>query len=143
VRARGILAGAITATATGALMAALVAVTGTAVGGTLPAILGLTLPLVAAGCLFGWLRETGRLPTMGVGTFYWAAAYPVARLTLELLVGGRSPASLDGGLAGFLFYQAIMGMAFGVGFQLLYLYALTGVNRALGVPAEQPPASDA
>jgi hypothetical protein len=129
---RGPLAGALTAVVTGGVMSLLV----TTAGGDLPnftaAILALTIPLLGAGVLFGWLAETERLHSFGRAMLYWAAAFAASRLTQQLLVAGTHPKD---GLIGFVIYQAIVGVLFGLGFLLLYNQVLAGFQKVLGEPA--------
>jgi hypothetical protein len=140
---RGPLAGALTATATGGLMAVLVAFAGRDVAGLLPAIVALTAPLLAAGVAFGWLMDRGRLRSLGLAVLFWTVAFPAARLAQELLVG-VGLGGLQGGLPGFLAYQAIIGTAFGLGFALLYQQVVIALGRLRGEratigPTDGPP----
>lgn len=141
---RGPLAGALTAIVTGGVMALLVTLAGegaSGVIGVIPGIAALTVPLVAAGTVFGWLVDTNRLPSLGPGILYWAAAFPAARLLQELLlVGSGHFGGLEGGLGGFLLYQAIVGLGFGLGFLLLHNWTYQRLHRRLD-PADTP-ASD-
>lgn len=136
---RGPLAGALTAVVTGGVMSLLVTIAGRDLSGFTAAILALTIPLVAAGVLFGWLQDTERLPSFGRAMGFWAAAFPASRLTQQLLVGGRHPKD---GLIGFVIYQAIVGLLFGLGFLLLYQQVLAGLRRVLGAPAPAAPETD-
>jgi hypothetical protein len=112
-------------------MALLVTIAGEGVSSFTAAILALTIPLLGAGVLFGWLTDTERL-TFGRALLYWAAAFSVSRLTQELLVGNRE---IKDGLIGFVLYQAFVGMLFGLGFLLLYQQVLAGFRKVLGEPA--------
>jgi uncharacterized membrane protein len=127
---RGPLTGALTAVVTGGVMALLVTIAGEGASSFTAAILALTVPLLAAGVLFGWLTDHDRL-TFGRALLYWAAAFSVCRLTQELLVGDRE---IKDGLIGFVLYQAIVGMLFGLGFLLLYQQVLAGFHKVLGGP---------
>jgi hypothetical protein len=93
---------------------------------SLPAIIMLTGVLVAAGYVFGWMIQTGRMRAgFGHGIVYWTVAFPVARLIFELMVGDdESRAGLSNGVVGFLVYQALVGGAFGLGFVVLHNQAL-------------------
>jgi hypothetical protein len=112
-------------------MALLVTIAGEGVSSFTAAILALTIPLLGAGVLFGWLTDTERL-TFGRALLYWAVAFSVSRLTQELLVGKRE---IKDGLIGFVIYQAFVGMLFGLGFLLLYQQVLAGLRKVLGEPA--------
>jgi Na+/phosphate symporter len=129
---RGPLAGALTAVVTGGVMSLLVTVAGRDLSGFTAAILALMVPLLGAGVLFGWLMETQRLPSFGRAMLYWGAAFSASRLIQQLLVGDRHPKD---GLIGFVIYQAIVGLLFGLGFLLLYQQMLAGFRRLLGEPA--------
>jgi hypothetical protein len=110
-----VVAGGLTGVATGGLMAALTASTG-GLTASLPAIVALTLALVAAGVTYGWLVDSERLRGgFGSGILFWSAALPAARLAQEALVG----AGLRESVPSFLVYQAMVGGAFGLGFLLL------------------------
>jgi hypothetical protein len=115
-------------------MALLVTIAGEGVSSFTAAILALTIPLLAAGLLFGWLTDNDRL-TFGRALLYWAAAFAVSRLTQELLVGNRQ---LKDGLIGFLLYQGFVGVLFGLGFLLLYQQVLAGLRKVLGDRAPDP-----
>ena len=128
---RGPLAGALTAVVTGGVMALLVTIAGEGASSFTAAILALTVPLLAAGVLFGWLTDHDRL-TFGRALLYWAAAFSVCRLAQELLVGDRE---IKDGLIGFVLYQGIVGMLFGLGFLLLYQQVLAGLHKVFGKPA--------
>ena len=112
-------------------MALLVTIAGEGASSFTEAILALTVPLLAAGVLFGWLTDHDRL-TFGRALLYWAAAFSVCRLAQELLVGDRE---IKDGLIGFVLYQGIVGMLFGLGYLLLYEQVLAGVQKVLGEPA--------
>jgi hypothetical protein len=127
---RGPLAGALTAVVTGGVMALLVTIAGEGVSSFTAAILALTIPLLGAGVLFGWLTDNDRL-TFGRALLYWAVAFSVSRLTQQLLVG---QGSVKDGLLGFVIYQGIVGMLFGLGFLLLYQQVLAGFRKLLGEP---------
>jgi hypothetical protein len=127
---QGPLAGALTAVVTGGVMALLVTIAGEGVSSFTAAILALTIPLLGAGVLFGWLTDNDRL-TFGRALLYWAAAFSVSRLTQQLLVG---QGSVKDGLLGFVIYQGIVGMLFGLGFLLLYQQVLAGFRKLLGEP---------
>jgi hypothetical protein len=116
-----VAAGGLTAGIAGGFMAVLTASAG-GLAASLPAIVALTAALLAAGMLFGWLIETGRLRAgFGPGVLFWIAAFPIARLVQEVVVpGGGGNAGLSQGMAGFLVYQAMVGGAFGLGFLLLH-----------------------
>ena len=129
---RAPLAGALTAVVTGGIMSLLVTIAGRGLSGFTGAILALTAPLVAAGTLFGWLDETGRLPSIARAMAFWGAAFSVSRLIQQLLVGDWPPKD---GLIGFLIYQATVGLLFGFGFLLLHQRVLAGFDRLLGKPA--------
>jgi uncharacterized membrane protein len=126
----GPLAGALTAVVTGGIMALLVTIAGEGAASFTEAILALTLPLLAAGVLFGWLTDHDRL-TFGRALLYWAAAFAVCRLTQELLLGDRA---IKDGLIGFVLYQALVGGLFGLGYLLLYQQVLAGFDKVLGEP---------
>jgi hypothetical protein len=111
-------------------MALLVTIAGEGVSSFTAAILALTIPLLAAGVLFGWLTDNDRL-TFGRALLYWAVAFSVSRLTQQLLVG---QGSVKDGLLGFVIYQGIVGMLFGLGFLLLYQQVLAGFRKLLGEP---------
>jgi hypothetical protein len=115
-------------------MALLVTTAGEGVSSFTAAILALTIPLLGAGLLFGWLTDNDRL-TFGRALLYWAAAFAVSRLTQELLVGNRQ---LKDGLIGFLLYQGFVGVLFGLGFLLLYQQVLAGFRKVLGDRAPDP-----
>jgi hypothetical protein len=127
---RGPLAGALTAVVTGGIMAFLVTIAGEGAASFTAAILALTVPLLAAGVLFGWLTDHDRL-TFGRALLYWAAAFAVCRLTQELLIGDRE---IKDGLIGFVLYQALVGTLFGLGYLLLYQQVLAGFSKVLGGP---------
>jgi hypothetical protein len=112
-------------------MALLVTIAGEGVSSFTAAILALTIPLLGAGVLFGWLTDNDRL-TFGRALLYWAVAFSVSRLTQQLLVG---QGSVKDGLLGFVIYQGIVGMLFGLGFLLLYQQVLAGFRKVLGEPA--------
>jgi hypothetical protein len=112
-------------------MAFLVTIAGEGASSFTEAILALTVPLLAAGVLFGWLTDHDRL-TFGRALLYWAAAFSVCRLTQELLIGDRE---IKDGLIGFVLYQAFVGALFGLGFLLLYEQVLAGFRKVLGEPA--------
>jgi hypothetical protein len=112
-------------------MALLVTIAGEGAASFTAAILALTIPLLGAGLLFGWLTDNERL-TFGRALLYWAAAFVVSRLTQELLVGNRE---IKDGLIGFVLYQGLVGMLFGLGFLLLYQQVLAGLHKVLGEPA--------
>jgi hypothetical protein len=111
-----IVAGSLTALVTGGLMAALTASAG-GLSGSLPAIVALTLPLIAAGAAYGWLVDNERVTGgFGSGILFWTAAFPAARLAQEILAAEGLPA----GVLSFVIYQALVGGAFGLGFLLLH-----------------------
>jgi hypothetical protein len=112
-------------------MALLVTIAGEGVSSFTAAIVALTIPLLGAGVLFGWLTDNDRL-TFGRALLYWAGAFSVSRLTQELLVGNRA---IKDGLIGFVIYQAFVGMLFGLGYLLLYQQVLAGLRKVLGEPA--------
>ena len=112
-------------------MALLVTIAGREASSFTAAILALTIPLLGAGVLFGWLTDTDRL-TFGRALLYWAAAFSVSRLTQQLLVG---EGDIKDGLIGFVVYQAFVGGLFGLGFLLLYEQVLAGFRKVLGEPA--------
>jgi hypothetical protein len=112
-------------------MALLVTIAGEGVSSFTAAILALTIPLLGAGVLFGWLTDHDRL-TFGRALLYWAGAFSASRLTQELLVGNRA---IKDGLIGFVLYQGVVGMLFGLGFLLLYQQVLAGFRKLLGEPA--------
>jgi hypothetical protein len=125
------LAGALTAIATGGLMAALTVTAGALVG-SLPAILALTMPLLAAGVFYGWLLDAGRMREgFGPGILFWIAAFPVARVAQELMVGSPD-GGLSQGMMGFVVYQALVGGAFGLGFVLLHGLISAWMGRGEG-----------
>jgi hypothetical protein len=96
-------------------MAALTASAG-GLAGSLPGIVALTVTLMVAGAVFGWLVDTERLTGgFGSGILFWTAALPAARVAQEMLVGEGIPE----GVLGFVVYQALVGGAFGLGFLLL------------------------
>jgi hypothetical protein len=128
---QGPLAGALTAVVTGGVMALLVTIAGEGAASFAAAILALTVPLLAAGLLFGWLTDHDRL-TFGRALLYWAAAFSVCRLAQELLVGDRE---IKDGLIGFMLYQGIVGVLFGLGYLLLYQQVLAGLRKLFGEPA--------
>ena len=113
-------------------MSLLVTIAGRELSGFAAAILALTVPLLGAGMLFGWLDETERLPSFGRAMLYWGAAFSASRLIQQLLIAGPN---VKDGLIGFVIYQAIVGMLFGLGFLLLYQKVLAGFRRVLGEPA--------
>jgi predicted small integral membrane protein len=113
-------------------MALLVTIAGEGVSSFTAAILALTVPLVAAGVLFGWLTDTERLRGFGRALLYWAAAFAASRLSQQLLVG---EGQVKDGLIGFVLYQAFVGLLFALGFLLLYQQVLAGFNKVLGEPA--------
>jgi hypothetical protein len=115
-------------------MALLVTIAGEGASSFTAAILALTIPLLGAGLLFGWLTDNDRL-SFGRALLYWAAAFAVCRLTQELLVGNRQ---LKDGLIGFLLYQGFVGVLFGLGFLLLYQQVLAGFHKVLGDRAPDP-----
>jgi hypothetical protein len=128
---RGPFAGALTAVVTGGVMALLVTIAGREASSFTAAILALTIPLLGAGVLFGWLTDTHRL-SFGRALLFWAAAFSASRLTQELLVGDRD---IKDGLIGFVVYQAFVGALFGLGYLLLYEQVLAGFRKVLGEPA--------
>jgi hypothetical protein len=111
-------------------MAFLVTIAGEGAASFTAAILALIIPLLAAGVLFGWLTDHDRL-TFGRALLYWAAAFSVCRLAQELLIGDRE---IKDGLIGFVLYQAVVGMLFGLGYLLLYQQVLAGLHKVLGEP---------
>jgi hypothetical protein len=111
-------------------MALLVTIAGEGVSSFTAAILALTIPLLGAGVLFGWLTDNDRL-TFGRALLYWGVAFSVCRLTQELLVGNRE---IKDGLLGFVIYQGIVGALFGLGYLLLYQQVLAGFRKLLGEP---------
>jgi hypothetical protein len=111
-------------------MALLVTIAGREASSFTAAILALTIPLLGAGVLFGWLTDHDRL-TFGRALLYWAAAFAVCRLTQELLIGDRE---IKDGLIGFVLYQGLVGMLFGLGYLLLYQQVLAGFHKVLGEP---------
>jgi hypothetical protein len=113
------VAGAIAALVTGVLMAVIAARAG-GLAASMLGILALTLPLLLAGVLYGWLLDNERLRVgFGPGILYWVVAFPVARLSQELLVGSESM-SFSEVLGDFMIFQAMVGSAFGLGFFLLH-----------------------
>jgi hypothetical protein len=118
-------------------MALLVTIAGEGASSFAEAILALTIPLLVAGVLFGWLTATKRLDFRSA-ILYWVAAFPAARLTQHLLVG---QGALKDGLIGFVIYQAIVGVVFGLGFLLLYQQLLAGIEKVLGHSAPGAPDS--
>jgi hypothetical protein len=111
-----VVAGVFTALVAGGLMAALTASAG-GLAGSLLGIVALTLTLVVAGAVYGWLVESERLSGgFGSGILFWTAALPAARVAQEMLVGEGVP----DGVLGFVVYQALVGGAFGLGFLLLH-----------------------
>jgi hypothetical protein len=113
------VAGAIAALVTGVLMAAIAAPTG-GLSESMLGIVALTLPLLLAGVFYGWLLDSGRLRVgFGPGILYWVVAFPVARLSQELMVGSGTM-SLSEVLGDFMIFQAFVGGAFGLGFFLLH-----------------------
>ena len=129
---RDLLAGALTAVVTGAVMAVMVTIAGEGVSSFVAAILALTIPLLVAGLVFGWLTQTQRLHSFGRAIVFWAAAFSVSRLTQQLLIGDTD---VKDGLIGFMIYQMIVGILFGLGFMLLYQQVLAGFEKVLGAPA--------
>jgi hypothetical protein len=113
------VAGAIVALVTGVLMAAIAAPTG-GLSRSMLGIVALTLPLLLAGVFYGWLLDSGRLRVgFGPGILYWVVAFPVARLSQELIVGSETM-SVSEVLGDFMIFQALVGGAFGLGFFLLH-----------------------
>jgi hypothetical protein len=131
---RDLFAGAFTAVVTGAVMALLVTIAGEGVSSFVAAILALTIPLLVAGLVFGWLTQTQRLHSFGRAILFWAAAFSVSRLTQQLLVGDGN---IKDGVIGFVIYQMIVGILFGLGFMLLYQQVLAGFQKVLGDPASE------
>jgi hypothetical protein len=115
-------------------MALMLTIAGEGVSSFTGAILALTIPLLVAGVLFGWLTETERLPSFGRAILYWAAAFSVSRLTQQLLVGNGE---VKDGVIGFLIFQMVVGMLFAFAFLLLYQHVLVGLQRVLGDPAPE------
>jgi hypothetical protein len=115
-------------------MALLVTIAGAGVSSFTAAILAFTMPLLCAGLLFGWLTETDRL-SFGRAILFWAAAFSASRLIQHLLVG---EGAVKDGLIGFVIYQAIVGVLFGLGFLLLYQHVVAGFRKVLGDPAPGP-----
>jgi hypothetical protein len=112
-------AGALGATVTGGLMAVLASTAG-GLSGSVLGILVLTAVLVAAGVFYGRLLDSGRMRAgFGPGILFWVVAFPVARMTHELMVG-FSEKGMAGGVFEFAVYQAMVGGAFGLGFVLLH-----------------------
>jgi hypothetical protein len=110
------VAGGLTALVTGGVMAALTASAG-GLSGSLPAIVALTLPLIAAGVAYGWLVDNERVTGgFGSGILFWTAAFPAARIAQEILAAEGFPDSV----LSFVIYQALVGGAFGLGFLLLH-----------------------
>jgi hypothetical protein len=128
---RDLCAGALTAVVTGAVMAFMVTIAGEGVSSFVAAILALTIPLLVAGLVFGWLTQTQRLHSFGRAIVFWAAAFAVSRLTQQLLIGDTD---VKDGLIGFMIYQMIVGILFGLGFMLLYQQVLAGFQKVLGGP---------
>jgi hypothetical protein len=113
------VAGAIVALVTGVLMAVIAARAG-GLAASMLGILALTLPLLLAGVFYGWLLDSGRLRVgFGPGILYWVVAFPVARLSQELMVGSERM-SVSEVLGDFMIFQALVGGAFGLGFFLLH-----------------------
>jgi hypothetical protein len=131
---RDLFAGALTAVVTGAVMAFMVTIAGEGVSSFVAAILALTIPLLVAGVVFGWLTQTQRLHSFGRAILFWAAAFSVSRLTQQLLMGDGN---VKDGLIGFVIYQMIVGILFGLGFMLLYQQVLAGFQKVLGDPASE------
>jgi hypothetical protein len=131
---RDLAAGALTAIVTGGVMALLVTIAGEGVSSYVAAILALTVPLLGAGLLFGWLTQTQRLQGFGRAISFWAVAFAVSRLTQQLLV---SDADVKDGLIGFAIFQMIVGIIFGLGFMLLYEQVLAGFQKLLGDPSPE------
>jgi hypothetical protein len=131
---RDLAAGALTAVVTGGVMALMVTIAGEGVSSFTAAILALTFPLLAAGLVFGWLTQTERLQGFGRAISYWAVAFAVSRLTQQLLV---SNADVKDGVIGFVIFQMIVGILFGLGFMLLYQQVMAGFQKVLGDPASE------
>jgi hypothetical protein len=125
-----VAAGAWTALVTGGVMAAIAFSAGGLLA-SMPEIVTLTAVLVVAGVVYGWLVETERLRSdFGPGILFWSAAFPAARLTQELMIrSGGEQSGLSEGLFAFLFYQALVGGAFGLGFLLLHQQISRLLNR--------------
>jgi hypothetical protein len=131
---RDLFAGALTAVVAGGVMALLVTIAGEGVASFVAAILALTIPLLVAGLLFGWLTRTERLQSFGRAILFWAAAFSVSRLTQQFVI---ADGDVKDGLIGFVVYQMIVGILFGLGFMLLYQQVLAGFEKVLGDPATE------
>jgi hypothetical protein len=126
---RDLFAGALTAVVAGGVMALLVTIAGEGIASFITAILALTIPLLIAGLLFGWLTRTQRLHSFGRAILFWATAFSVSRLTQQLVI---ADADVEDGLVGFVIYQMVVGILFGLGFMLLYQQVLAGFQKVLG-----------
>jgi hypothetical protein len=117
----GGLAGGITAAVAGALMVALSAYGG-GLAASIPAIVGLTVPLVVAGVIYGRLVESGRVRAgFGPGILYWSVALAAARLAQEFMLGAFGEEwGLSEGVLPFLTYQFMVGGAFGLGIVMIH-----------------------
>lgn len=125
------MAGAIAALVTGVLMAVIAARAG-GLAASMLGILALTLPLLVAGVFYGWLLDSERLRVgFGPGILYWVVAFPVARMSQELLVGSGTM-SVSELLGDFMIFQALVGGAFGLGFFLLHNQISSWMSREEG-----------
>jgi hypothetical protein len=104
---------------------------------SLPAIVGLAAPLLAAGIAYGRLMESGRLRAgYGPGILFWCVAFAAARLVQEFLFGAPDARTgLSQGLLAFLTYQLMVGGAFGLGAVLLHGQIAGLLDRA-NIPPE-------
>jgi hypothetical protein len=110
--------------ACGGLIGLLGALGGMSAGNALLAVILLGCPLGAFGALYDGLLATGR---MGIGTFapavaFWLPLFPLARVlheTLSDLAAGQEVA-LPGGAGGFVAYQVLLSLGYGIGFVFLH-----------------------
>ncbi|MEV4574798.1 hypothetical protein AB0K16_16220 [Nonomuraea jabiensis] len=112
------LPGASIGAVAGAMAGGLTLFAGQPTGMAALSALSLAMPLALFGGLYGVLLGHGvfRPGTFGPVGLYWVAAFPVARLAQESLVG----IGLADGVLPFLAYQAMVSLGFAIGFVWLH-----------------------
>ncbi|WP_431929763.1 hypothetical protein [Nonomuraea jabiensis] len=112
------LPGASIGAVAGAMAGGLTLFAGQPTGMAALSALSLAVPLALFGGLYGVLLGHGvfRPGTFGPVGLYWVAAFPMARLAQESLVG----IGLADGVLPFLAYQAMVSLGFAIGFVWLH-----------------------
>jgi hypothetical protein len=118
------LPGVFVGSAAGLIAGGLAALVGQPLGWALVTMVALGLPLGAFGGGFGLLVAAGRLPAgrFAPVALYWFLAFPLARLTHEIVVSLvlTGQVRLPSDLAGFLAYQGIVSLGWAIGFLWLH-----------------------